>query len=159
MRPHTRPLPVPHCVNAVIVTACAVGHISASRGRSCLGCTGCPSLWMELPVGWSRSGGGLCFLWRCLHGGDRALGLQVLYKGCSSRMHLPGPATGCCWAPGQAEQDKPVVWLGGSTKPCTWDGWTSRDGSTHPASCSGDLTVKSAGLGSVTLELLRDSGP
>lgn len=64
---------------------------------------------LQLPAGWSRNGDGRCFLWRWLHGGHRALGLQVLYKGCGSRMELPGPSTGCCWAPGQAEQDKPIA--------------------------------------------------
>lgn len=28
-----------------------------------------------------------------------------------------------------------LVWLGGSTRPCAEEGWTSTGGNTHPASC------------------------
>lgn len=35
----------------------------------------------------------------------------------------------------QSEMSPLLVWLGGSTGPCGGEGWTSRGGNTHPASC------------------------
>lgn len=75
-------------------------------------------------------------------------------KRCGSRMEFPGPSTGCCWAPGQAEQDEPIAGLVGRQRQALHkEGWTSRGGNTHPASYSGDLAVTSVCLVSVTLEL------
>lgn len=34
----------------------------------------------------------------------------------------------------QSEASLLLVWLGGSTRPCRGEGWTSRGGNTHPAS-------------------------
>lgn len=154
------PLPVPDCLEPVIVTACAMGHIPASRGRSCPGCAGCPSLWETCS---SQLDGADTVMANVSFGG----GYVEVMEPWACRSYMRDVVAGWTFQDhplavaglqGRQSRTGPLLaWLGDRTRPCPQERWTSRGGNTHAASCFWGSDCYKCQLSVCNIELLRDS--